>query len=117
MGDEALYDERVRLRARILELEAEQQDFHDEILGGMRKIAELEAARDRLGLSHNQYVADAGRIVTRLEKENALLRKALEDAPHTAACRSNRTCSIPEHGCFPCDCWKAALARIPEPKP
>ncbi len=51
-----------------------------------------------------------------MEKQNARLRKALEDAPHDAECTYIYTLkrsmgSQPRTRVEPCDCWKS---RIPE---
>ena len=58
----------------------------------VKYIAELEAEDAKL--RRELYIA---------HEVNALLRKALADAPHTKTCDS-------WDDDMPCDCWKAALA-------
>jgi hypothetical protein len=74
------------------------------------RIAELEAEREE----NCNLIRHGGQLIVSLQAENARLQKVIEDAPHALACRSRRSCGIPEHGSFPCNCWKAALARTPE---
>ncbi len=81
------------------------------------RIAELEAERNNLRIQRDDHERElefhsTNRVNQRAEV--AALRKALEDAPHERFCRSHITCSIPEHGCMPCSCWKA---KIPQPTP
>lgn len=88
----------------------------------------LEAKMERamIAVAHftHRYNEDMLRNAAR-EAENARLRKIIEDAPHDPDCHSIRKRHLP--GWFegaeclgshwtngPCDCWKAALARIPE---
>ncbi len=60
-----------------------------------------------------------GERIARLERENDLLRKALDDAPRDEDCVyiasllqfGSNGLKLPTK---PCDCWKAALARILE---
>jgi hypothetical protein len=135
-----LYSDRIKNLSRIAELEAEQQDFHDKILGGMQKIETLEAERDRLALKVQQWeevsrlfgeifeTTEVPARIVKMEAENALLRKALEDAPHDYNCdalpRYSEILGIPPGPIVTelpprgsCNCWKATLARSPEEKP
>ncbi len=58
------------------------------------------------------HLNDLHTEIAELRAENALLRKALADAPHADSCDFNgRLISHPT-----CTCWKAALARA-EVKP
>ncbi len=94
----------------------------------MARIKELEAERDRLQDVLFERVTVLNELDAKIEpllRENALLRKALDDAPHGQYCHSVRKRHLPGGfegaGCpdshwtnGPCDCWKAALARILE---
>ncbi len=112
--DADLISEHRAMQTRISTLEAENRGKDETI----QKL--LDGAMPRNSANDAEYLTRLGQLAEKyhaLEAENALLLKALEQMPHTKTCRSHITCSIPEHGCAPCDCPKAALDRIPEAKP
>ncbi len=105
------------LKARIAALEAELLEWHDYFgCSSPHDVYLVNSSTDHMIAGKEQERAN------RLAAKNALLRKTLEDAPHADACSSvacilgdrskGEEFYVPIDG--PCDCWKAALARIPE---
>jgi hypothetical protein len=81
------------------------------------RIADLEQSRDEIA-DWNDTLRKSASVnqnkIDELTRENALLRKALAGAPHTSMCSSWDYVNDDSLVRRPCDCWKAALARIPE---
>ncbi len=101
----------------LAQLEAEIEDlkganlplYSDRIKNLEARIAELEAELSNASLRKDTLLEE----ISDLRAGNAVLRKALEDAPHGNLCML----FIEHYGLSKpaaCDCWKAALARIPE---
>ncbi len=98
-------------RLRIAELEADlknSQAVSNALLTkDLDSSAVARAENDRL----RKVLAEIGpihtQVVNKLTTENALLRKVIEELPHTPTCASNwPICSDPAHGTKPCNCVK-----------
>ena len=80
-------------------------------------IAELKAELDKLQRAWDQsmeIIRNQALQNNNLIAENALLRKALRDAPHDRHCNGMSNLMAGDGPPGPCDCWKS---RIPDAKP